>query len=201
MANILVVDDEKGYREVLKVIFESEGHSVEAANNGLTAVEILRSGHFDVCISDVKMPDMDGVELLRTVREILPDLAVVLMTAFGTIDTAREAFKLGADDFIQKPFNNDELKLIVQRALERQALVARTVRFASPSESRAARLTSSANRRRCRSCTKRSRWSPAKNRPCSSPANRAAAKNSSPVRSTISARVPRNRSSRSTAAR
>src|SRR5829696_6938963 len=129
MANLLVVDDEKGYREVLTVIFESEGHSVRSANNGRTAVEMLRSGLFDVCISDVKMPDMNGVELLRTVREILPDLAVILMTAFGTIDTAREAFKLGADDFIQKPFSNDELKLIVQRALDRQALVSENRAF------------------------------------------------------------------------
>src|SRR5215207_4296867 len=129
MANILVVDDEKGYREVLKVIFESEGHSVRSANNGRTAVEMLRSGLFDVCISDVKMPDMNGVELLRTVRDILPDLAVILMTAFGTIDTAREAFKLGADDFIQKPFSNDELKLIVKRTLEKQAIVSENRAF------------------------------------------------------------------------
>src|SRR5256714_14075873 len=69
------------------------------------------------------MPDMNGIELLRKVREFLPDAGVIMMTAFATVETAREAFKLGADDFIQKPFDVDELKLIVDKALERQALV------------------------------------------------------------------------------
>ncbi|MEP7212293.1 MAG: sigma-54 dependent transcriptional regulator [Acidobacteriota bacterium] len=129
MANLLIVDDEKGYREVLKVIFAADGHDVHTAVNGRAALEMLRSGNFDICVSDVKMPDMDGVELLRSARELLPDLAVILMTAFGTIETAREAFKLGADDFVQKPFNNDELKLIVRRALDRQALVSENRAF------------------------------------------------------------------------
>jgi two-component system response regulator PilR (NtrC family) len=70
------------------------------------------------------MPDLDGIEMLRRVREIDADIGVVMMTAFGTIDTAREAFKLGADDFIQKPFNNEELKVIIRRTLERRRLVA-----------------------------------------------------------------------------
>ena len=69
------------------------------------------------------MPDMDGIELLREARETLPDLGVVLMTAFASVETAREAFKLGADDFIQKPFDVEELKLIVKKALEKQALI------------------------------------------------------------------------------
>src|SRR5919205_246464 len=69
------------------------------------------------------MPDMGGIELLRAARELMPDVAVVMMTAFATVETAREAFKLGADDFIQKPFDVDELKLIVTKALERQLLV------------------------------------------------------------------------------
>jgi two-component system response regulator PilR (NtrC family) len=73
-------------------------------------------------VSDVKMPDMDGIALLREARAIFPEVAVVMMTAFATVETAREAFKLGADDFIQKPFDVDELKLIVEKALERLAL-------------------------------------------------------------------------------
>jgi two-component system response regulator PilR (NtrC family) len=77
----------------------------------------------DVIISDVKMPDMDGIELLRAVREVSPDTGVVLMTAFASVETAREAFKLGADDFIQKPFDVDELKIIVKKALDKQALI------------------------------------------------------------------------------
>jgi two-component system response regulator PilR (NtrC family) len=76
-----------------------------------------------VIISDVKMPDMDGIEMLRAVRETLPDLGVVLMTAFASVETAREAFKLGADDFVTKPFDVEELKLIVKKTLEKQALI------------------------------------------------------------------------------
>jgi two-component system response regulator PilR (NtrC family) len=123
MPNLLIVDDEKGYREVLSAVFEAEGFEVATAPNGLAAVAHLNSHSVDVIISDVRMPDMDGIELLRNVRSIDSDVGMVLMTAFGTIDTAREAFKLGADDFIQKPFNNEELKLIVRRSLERRALV------------------------------------------------------------------------------
>lgn len=123
MPNLLIVDDEKGYREVLSAVFEAEGFAVSTASNGVSAVDQLNSHPVDVIISDVRMPDMDGIELLRKVRSIDADIGMVLMTAFGTIDTAREAFKLGADDFVQKPFNNEELKLIVRRSLERRALV------------------------------------------------------------------------------
>ena len=123
MPNLLIVDDEKGYREVLSAVFGAEGYTVATAPSGLAAVEHLNSHSVDVIISDVRMPDMDGIELLKNVRGIDADIGMILMTAFGTIDTAREAFKLGADDFIQKPFNNEELKLIVRRSLERRALV------------------------------------------------------------------------------
>lgn len=123
MANLLIVDDEDGFRRVLKAIFEAEGFAVQTATNGLTALEHLKENSCDLIISDVKMPDMDGVALLKSVKEVAPDIGIILMTAFGTIETAREAFKLGADDFIQKPFNNEELKLIVRRTLEKQAIV------------------------------------------------------------------------------
>jgi two-component system response regulator PilR (NtrC family) len=123
MAELLIADDEKGYRDVLRVVFEDQGHTVDTVTNGRSALERLKKRPADVVISDVKMPDMDGIEFLRAAREFYPEIGIVMMTAFGTIDTAREAFKLGADDFIQKPFNNDELKLIVTRALERKALI------------------------------------------------------------------------------
>lgn len=77
----------------------------------------------DIIISDVRMPDMDGIALLREARKELPDIGVILMTAFATVDTAREAFILGADDFIQKPFDVEELKLIVAKTLEKQVLI------------------------------------------------------------------------------
>src|SRR5436305_10680991 len=91
--------------------------------NGRQALELLAQTPAQVIVSDVKMPDMDGIEMLRAVRESQPDLGVILMTAFASVDTAREAFKLGADDFIQKPFDVEELKLIVKKTLEKQALI------------------------------------------------------------------------------
>lgn len=123
MSKLLIVDDEEGYREVLKAIFEAEGYSVSTANDGRSALAHLNSKKCDLIVSDVRMPDIDGIELLKASRATNPDIGVVLMTAFGTLDTAREAFKLGADDFIQKPFNNDELKVIVKRTLQKQAII------------------------------------------------------------------------------
>ena len=123
MATLLITDDEKGYRDVLKVVFEDQGHTVHTANDGRGALAHLKTQPCDVVISDVRMPDMDGIEFLRAARAFYPEIGIVLMTAFGTIDTAREAFKLGADDFITKPFNNEELKLIVGRTLEHKALI------------------------------------------------------------------------------
>jgi two-component system response regulator PilR (NtrC family) len=118
MANILIVDDEQGMRQLLSLVFGRTGHKVRAAENGRRALLLLREQAADLIVSDVKMPDMDGIALLREARELFPDIAVVMMTAFATVETAREAFKLGADDFIQKPFDVDELKLIVEKALE-----------------------------------------------------------------------------------
>ncbi|HYE16344.1 MAG TPA: response regulator, partial [Pyrinomonadaceae bacterium] len=123
MANILIVDDEPGMRQLLSLVFGRSGHSVRAAEGGAKAIEMLRREPADLIVSDVKMPDMTGIELLRKAREFLPDAAVIMMTAFATVETAREAFKLGADDFIQKPFDVDELKLIVEKALERLRLL------------------------------------------------------------------------------
>jgi two-component system response regulator PilR (NtrC family) len=123
MSRILIVDDEQSYRQLLSLVFEGDGHSLRTAMNGREALELLQEEPADVIISDVKMPDMDGIELLRAVRETLPDTGVVLMTAFASVETAREAFKLGADDFIQKPFDVEELKLIVKKTLEKQALI------------------------------------------------------------------------------
>ena len=123
MSNILIVDDEQSYRQLLTLVFEAEGHTVRTASNGGEAVESLQSEPADVIISDVRMPDMDGIGLLTAVRETFQDTGVVLMTAFASVDTARDAFKLGADDFIQKPFDVEELKLIVRKTLEKQQLI------------------------------------------------------------------------------
>jgi two-component system response regulator PilR (NtrC family) len=122
MANILVVDDEQGMRQLLSLVFGRAGHRVRAAENGRRALELLREESADLIVSDVRMPDMGGIDLLREARQLLPEVGVVMMTAFASVETARDAFKLGADDFIQKPFDVDELKLIVEKTLERLTL-------------------------------------------------------------------------------
>lgn len=129
MANLLIVDDEQSYRQLLTLVFQGDGHNIRTAMNGRDALQQLESESADVIITDVKMPDMDGIELLRSLREFLPDIGVILMTAFATVETAREAFKLGADDFIQKPFDVEELKIIVKKALEKQELIAENKAF------------------------------------------------------------------------
>lgn len=123
MANILIVDDEQSYRQLLSLVFEEGGHKLRVAKNGREGLELLKEELADVIISDVRMPDMDGIELLREARELHSDIGVILMTAFATVDNARDAFILGADDFIQKPFDVEELKLIVKKTLEKQELI------------------------------------------------------------------------------
>jgi len=129
MSNILIVDDEQSYRQLLSLVFESDGHTIRTAANGLEALQLLRDSPADVVISDVRMPDMDGIEMLRAIRETLPDLGIVFMTAFASVEAAREAFKLGADDFIQKPFDVEELKLIVKKTLDKQVLISENRAF------------------------------------------------------------------------
>ena len=129
MAEILIVDDEQSYRQLLTLVFQEEGHNIRTAMNGRQALELLQREPANVIVSDVKMPDMDGIEMLRSLRETQPEIGVVLMTAFASVDTAREAFKLGADDFIQKPFDVEELKLIVRKTLEKQELIAENQAF------------------------------------------------------------------------
>src|SRR5215203_4672996 len=123
MANLLIVDDELGMRQFLTHLFQREGHVVRVAGNGKDALALLHQEPPDLIISDIRMPDMNGVDLLRTVKGFLPDVEVVMMTAFANVDTAREAFLLGAYDFVQKPFDNDLLKETVTRALEKISLV------------------------------------------------------------------------------
>jgi two-component system, NtrC family, response regulator PilR len=123
MSSILIVDDEQSYRQLLSLVFQGDGHDIRTATNGREALEMVTAVPADLIISDVRMPDMNGIELLSAVRQSSPDMGVVLMTAFASVETARDAFKLGADDFIQKPFDVEELRLIVRKTLEKQALI------------------------------------------------------------------------------
>jgi two-component system response regulator PilR (NtrC family) len=123
MANLLIVDDELGMRQFLTHLLQREGHKVRVAENGRVAMELLRQESAELILSDIRMPDMSGIELLRASRAFLPEVEVIMMTAFANVDTAREAFLLGAYDFVQKPFDNDLLKETVARALAKVSLI------------------------------------------------------------------------------
>jgi two-component system, NtrC family, response regulator PilR len=123
MANLLVVDDELSMRQFLTHLFQREGHTVRVAHNGHQAMIFLREQAADVVISDVKMPDMGGIELLRAARELNSETEVIMMTAFASEATAHEAFLLGAFDFVNKPFDNELLKEKVARALQKISIL------------------------------------------------------------------------------
>src|ERR1051326_2571725 len=123
MANLLIVDDELSMRQFLTHLFQREGHAIRVAENGKAAMTQLRQKAADVIISDVKMPDMGGIELLRAARELHPDIEIIMMTAFANEQTAHEAFLLGAFDFVHKPFDNDLLKEKVARALQKISIL------------------------------------------------------------------------------
>ncbi|MFC2172210.1 sigma-54-dependent transcriptional regulator [Acidobacteriota bacterium] len=120
---ILVVDDEKGMRDFLNILLDKEGYEVRLAGSGLKAKEILSKDLFDLIISDIKMPDISGIELLEYVKEVSPDTIAILITAFASTQTAIAALKLGACDYITKPFDVDEVKFTIRNAIEKKRLV------------------------------------------------------------------------------
>jgi two-component system, NtrC family, response regulator HydG len=122
MPRILICDDQELMRDSLASVLAREGHDVVAAGDGPQALQRIAAGKVDLLITDLKMPKMTGIELLQEAKKLKPDLPVVLMTAFATVQTAVEAMKLGAYDYIQKPFEGDEIKLLVDRTLEHARL-------------------------------------------------------------------------------
>ena len=119
---ILVVDDERNMREVLEIFLKGEGYDVVVADGGESGMEAIRKDIFDLVITDLKMPKVSGFDLLKTIKNISPETTVVIITAFGTTESAVEAMKLGAFDYIQKPFKNNDIRLVVKNALEKQKL-------------------------------------------------------------------------------
>jgi two-component system response regulator AtoC len=119
---ILIVDDEESVRKVMKALLVREGYEVETASNGEEAVAMVKTLHPALVIMDIRMPNKDGMEAFREIREDDKDINVIMMTAFAAVETAVEAMKLGAYDYIIKPFNNDEVKILVKRALQVQDL-------------------------------------------------------------------------------
>ena len=117
METILIVDDEKNYLVVLGTFLSEEGYETLTADNAQSALEIVESTDLDLVLTDMKMSPMDGIELLKSIKERVPDLPVVMMTAYGTVEKAVEAMQLGAFNFILKPFQNETLKQIVDKAV------------------------------------------------------------------------------------
>jgi len=119
---ILIVDDEKNIRLTLEEALVSLEAEIDTAVNGEEALAKLKEKDFGLVLLDLKMPGMDGIEVLRRLRDIRPDIRVIIITAYGTIDSAVEAMKLGAVDFMQKPFVPKEIRKLVSRVIDREKL-------------------------------------------------------------------------------
>ncbi len=117
MAYILVVDDEAKMRHILRIMLELKGHKVKEASNGNEALEIIKDEPFDLIITDIKMPELDGFSLLRHIKDMEIGVPVVFITAFATIDSAVDAMRLGAVDYITKPFEEKRIHITIERAL------------------------------------------------------------------------------------
>ena len=126
---ILVVDDDPGMRDTLEAVLSADDYKVSTAANGKDAIDILERSKFDILLLDLKMPDCKGTELLPKIKKLDPDNIVIMMTAYGTIKTAVEAVKLGAYDFITKPFELEEIRMIIQKALEMKQLSSENVKL------------------------------------------------------------------------
>jgi two-component system NtrC family response regulator len=117
METILIVDDEKNYLTILSAVLEEEGFEVLTAHGGQEALEIYKTSDLDLVVTDMKMPEMDGIELLENIKQLDPDLPVMMMTAHGTVDKAVEAMQKGAYTYILKPFDNERLTIYVNKAI------------------------------------------------------------------------------------
>jgi two-component system, NtrC family, response regulator PilR len=119
---VLIVDDEKGMRDLLAIMLKSDGYRVDAAESASRARELIGRASYDLVISDIAMPDGSGVDVLRTAKEAQPDTLVILITAYASTESAIEALKLGAYDYIIKPFDVEELRIVLKNALEKRQL-------------------------------------------------------------------------------
>ena len=136
MARLLVVDDESGIRSALVQVFEYEGHEVRGAEDGLSGISAAKEFRPDVVFLDVKMPGLDGLDVLARLREDDPSIPVIMISGHGTIDTAVEATRKGAYDFLQKPLDTDRLLVTLRRALELRGLTRSMADLRSQVESR-----------------------------------------------------------------
>jgi len=126
MARILVIDDEKPIRNTLKEILEYEDHQVETASDGVEGLEMATENKFDIILCDIKMPQMDGVEVVEKLMDICPDVPVIMISGHATVETAVDTLKKGAYDFIEKPLDLNRLLVTIRNALERKDLIVET---------------------------------------------------------------------------
>ena len=126
MPNILLVDDEKSIRKTLREILEYEKYKVDEAEDGPSALEKIQNNQYDVVLLDIKMPKMDGLEVLEKAREVSPDTSYIMISGHGNIETAVEATKKGAFDFISKPPDLNRLLITVRNAMDKNNLVTET---------------------------------------------------------------------------
>ena len=127
MASILVVEDKGSMQQMLTATLTDEGYEVDVAASGSEGIEMASQKRYDLVLTDLKLPGADGIKVLSEIREIDPEVSVIVMTAFGTVETAVEAMKIGAFDFLTKPFDTDRLSLLIKRALENRRLMAENV--------------------------------------------------------------------------
>lgn len=123
MAKILVIDDQRSIRSTLKDILEMEGHEVSLAEDGAQGLEAFGAAEYDVVLTDIKMPNMDGMEVLGKIMETRPECPVIMISGHGNIDTAVESIKKGAYDFIEKPLDLNRMLITIKNAVERTSLV------------------------------------------------------------------------------
>jgi DNA-binding NtrC family response regulator len=123
MNRILIVDDEPNVVNFLSILLQREGYEVVTATSGKEALEKLKENRVDVVLADLKMPEMDGLELLSRIKQMDNQIAVIIMTAYASIETAIEAMRRGAFDYVIKPFKVDEITLVVKRALQERKLI------------------------------------------------------------------------------
>ncbi len=128
-SKILVIDDEPGIREFLEIMLHKNGYMVETVADGLKAMAKIEANLFDLAVVDIQMPVMNGIEVLKKINEISPETSVIMITAYASHETAIEAMKLGAYDYITKPFKIDEIKLVIKNALDKKKLERENVRL------------------------------------------------------------------------
>ncbi len=136
METVLIVDDEKNYLVVLGAFLSGEGYETLTADSAQHALEIVETTDLDLVLTDMKMPTMDGIELLKRIKQKVPDLPVVMMTAYGTVEKAVEAMQLGAFNFILKPFQNETLKQVIHKAVSTYGILKENRRLVQALESR-----------------------------------------------------------------